>query len=81
LWLTSFVVLCLAWAIGLGLGHFLGWNERLELQEYYSEVREEKMEELTDSLVNCMTSNEGNKIVIISDKGHSLKMIKIWMTR
>ncbi len=30
-----------------------------EFQEYYAEVREEKMEELADSLVDCMTGEEG----------------------
>jgi hypothetical protein len=59
LWLTGLVVLCVAVVAGLGVGHFLGWSERLELQEYYSEVREDRMEELADSLVDCMTGEEG----------------------
>ncbi len=45
-------------AVGLGIGHFLGWSERLELQELYAEVREDRMDELTDSLVSCMTGEE-----------------------
>ena len=35
--------------------YFKGWSERLELQEQYADIREERMEELTDSLVSCMT--------------------------
>ena len=38
---------------------FQGWSERLELQEQYADVREERMDELTDSLVTCMTGEEG----------------------
>ena len=37
--------------------YFKGWSERLELQEQYADIREERMEELTDSLVSCMTGN------------------------
>ena len=42
-----------------GVGHFLGWSERLELQEQFAEVREEKMESLAENLVSCMTGEEG----------------------
>ena len=38
--------------LGIGIGHFIGWSEKLELQEMYAEERETKMEELTDSLVS-----------------------------
>ena len=43
-----------------GIGHFIGWSEKLELQEQYAEERETKMDELTDSLVTCITGEEGN---------------------
>jgi hypothetical protein len=46
-------------ALGLGCGHFKGWSERLELQEQYADIREERMLDLTDSLVTCMTGEEG----------------------
>jgi chromosome segregation ATPase len=45
---------------GLALGHFLGWSERLELQEHYADLREEKLGEMTDNLVSCITGEEGN---------------------
>ena len=32
MWLTSFLVVAVAMVLGLGVGHFLGWSERLELQ-------------------------------------------------
>lgn len=35
---------------------FKGWSERLELQEQYADIREERMDQLTESLVSCMTS-------------------------
>ena len=44
--------------LGLGVGHFKGWSERLELQEQYADIREERMDELTESLVSCMTGND-----------------------
>ena len=56
--LTAVAIIFLALGLGLGVGHFLGWSERLELQEMYAEVREDRMEELTDSLVSCMTGEE-----------------------
>ena len=56
--LTAVAIIFLALGLGLGIGHFLGWSERLELQEMYAEVREDRMEELTDSLVSCMTGEE-----------------------
>ena len=37
----------------------LGWSERLEIQEQYDEVREERIEELSGNLVSCMTGEEG----------------------
>ena len=45
--------------IGIGLGHFLGWSEKLELQEQYADLREEKIDSLTDNLVSCMVGPEG----------------------
>ena len=56
--LTAVAIIFLALGLGLGIGHFLGWSERLELQEMYAEVREDRMDELTDSLVSCMTGEE-----------------------
>eukprot|EP00095_Tigriopus_kingsejongensis_P005779 maker-scaffold698_size109766-snap-gene-0.18 protein:Tk05779 transcript:maker-scaffold698_size109766-snap-gene-0.18-mRNA-1 annotation:"hypothetical protein LOTGIDRAFT_235292" len=53
--LIGFVVL----TVGLGIGHFLGWSERLELQEQYADIREERLEALEDNLVSCMTGPEG----------------------
>ena len=50
--LTTCVVLACAMGLGIGIGHFIGWSEKLELQEMYAEERETKMEELTDSLVS-----------------------------
>ena len=32
MWLTSFLVVAVAMVLGLGVGHFLGWAERLERQ-------------------------------------------------
>ena len=51
--------------LGIGIGHFIGWSEKLELQEMYAEERETKMEELTDSLVSLyyahlILSSHGN---------------------
>ena len=57
--LSGVLIVVIAMVVGLGVGHFLGWSERLELQEFYAEVREERLEELTDSLVSCMTGEEG----------------------
>jgi hypothetical protein len=59
LYLTATLAIAVAVVIGLGFGHFKGWSERLELQEHYADVREERMEELTESLVTCMTGEEG----------------------
>ena len=58
--LTTVLILSCALVIGLGVGHFLGWSEKLELQEHLAEEREVKLEELTDSLVTCITGEEGN---------------------
>merc|ERR1711974_461356 len=58
--LTTCVVIACALGIGIGIGHFIGWSEKLEVQEQYAEERETKMEELTDSLVTCITGEEGN---------------------
>ena len=58
--LSAIVVLCIAMAMGLGIGHFMGWSERLELREQYADIREEKLEEMTENLVSCMNGEEGN---------------------
>jgi len=58
--LSVVVILGVATVFGLGIGHFLGWSERLELQEQYANLREEELEEMTDNLVSCMTGEEGN---------------------
>jgi len=58
--LTTCVVVACVFGIGIGIGHFIGWSEKLELQEQYAEERETKMDELTDSLVTCITGEEGN---------------------
>ena len=55
LYLTATLVIVATLVLGLGLGHFLGWSERLELQEQYADIREERMDQLTESLVTCMT--------------------------
>ena len=47
----------IAYLISVFFSYFKGWSERLELQEQYADIREERMEELTDSLVSCMTGN------------------------
>ena len=60
LYLTATLVIVATLVLGLGLGHFLGWSERLELQEQYADIREERMDQLTESLVTCMTGK--NKI-------------------
>jgi len=36
-----------------------GWSSRIELHVQFAEVQDEKLEELTDSLVTCMTGVEG----------------------
>jgi len=61
LYLTGTLIIVFSLVCGLGVGHFLGWSERLELQEQYADVREERMDELTDSLVSCMTSPPDNQ--------------------
>ncbi len=38
---------------------FSGWSSRIEIHEQFAEVQDEKLEELTDSLVSCMTGPEG----------------------
>ena len=58
LYLTGTLILVGSLVIGLGLGHFKGWSERLELQEQYADIREERMDELTESLVTCMTQTD-----------------------
>merc|ERR1712038_408146 len=57
---STLLVLSCALVFGLGIGHFIGWSEKLELQEIVAEEREVRMEELTDSLVACITGEEGN---------------------
>ena len=37
----------------------LGWSSRIEIHEQFAEVQDEKLEELTDNLVSCMTGPEG----------------------
>ena len=61
LYLTGTLVIVFSLVLGLGFGHFKGWSERLELQEQYADVREERMDELTDSLVSCMTSSQDDQ--------------------
>jgi hypothetical protein len=36
-----------------------GWSSRIEIHEQFAEVQDEKLEELTDNLVSCMTGPEG----------------------
>ncbi|TRY73327.1 hypothetical protein TCAL_06037 [Tigriopus californicus] len=57
--LTGLLIGFMVLVMGLGIGHFLGWSERLELQEYYADIREERLEALEDNLVSCMTGPEG----------------------
>ncbi len=38
---------------------FSGWSSRIEIHEQFAEVQDERLEELTDSLVSCMTGPEG----------------------
>ena len=56
--LTTALVLAVFLTAGLGIGHWKGWSEKLELQEQWSEEREERMVELTDTLVTCITSGQ-----------------------
>merc|ERR1719153_416391 len=57
--LTAFVVLALALVIGLGIGHFLGLSERLEVQEMFEHLQEEKLDTLQGELVTCIEGEEG----------------------
>jgi len=57
--LTAFVILALALVIGLGIGHFLGLSERLEVQEMFEHLQEEKLDTLQGELVTCIEGEEG----------------------
>jgi hypothetical protein len=57
--LTAVLVLALALVVGLGIGHFLGLSERLEVQEMYMDVQEEKLDILQEDLVSCIDGEEG----------------------
>jgi len=57
--LTAILVLALALAIGLGIGHFLGLSERLEVQEMYENLQEERLDLLQGDLVSCIEGEEG----------------------
>ena len=37
---------------------FTGWSSRIEIHQQFAEVQDERLEELTDSLVSCMTGPE-----------------------
>jgi len=58
--LTAFVILALALVIGLGIGHFLGLSERLEVQEMYEHMQDEKLDSLQGDLVTCIEGEEGH---------------------
>merc|ERR1712079_163761 len=57
--LTAILVLALALVIGLGIGHFLGLSERLEVQEMYENLQEERLDTLQEDLVTCIEGEEG----------------------
>merc|ERR1711974_79447 len=48
-----------ALVVGLGLGHFLGLSETLEVQEKYAHLQEEQLDNLKDDLVSCIHGEEG----------------------
>jgi len=58
--LTAILVLALALVIGLGIGHFLGLSERLEVQEMYDNLQEERLDNLQEDLVLCIEGDEGH---------------------
>ena len=73
--LTTCVVLACAMGLGIGIGHFIGWSEKLELQEMYAEERETKMEELTDSLVSLYSiATRGYHLLFLSSNGTPLNL-------
>merc|ERR1719285_111547 len=57
--LTACLVLTFALVVGLGLGHFLGLSETLEVQEKYAHLQEEQLDNLKDDLVTCIEGQEG----------------------
>merc|ERR1719350_1703608 len=57
--LTACLVLTFALVVGLGLGHFLGLSETLEVQEKYAHLQEEQLDSLKDDLVSCIQGEEG----------------------
>eukprot|EP00092_Neocalanus_flemingeri_P032915 GFUD01035797.1.p1 GENE.GFUD01035797.1~~GFUD01035797.1.p1 ORF type:complete len:1098 (-),score=439.90 GFUD01035797.1:633-3926(-) len=57
--LTAILILALALVIGLGIGHFLGLSERLEVQEMYEHLQDEKLDTLQGDLVTCIEGEEG----------------------
>ncbi|XP_023328845.1 protein PFC0760c isoform X4 [Eurytemora carolleeae] len=57
--LTAILVLMAALVIGLGIGHFLGMSEKLEVVEMYDQIQEEKLCHLQDELVTCISGVEG----------------------
>jgi hypothetical protein len=57
--LTAAVILVVALAIGLGIGHFLGMSEKLEYVEMYDDIQEEKIDHLVYELVTCISGEEG----------------------
>lgn len=57
--LSGMLVVVLAMVVGLGVGHFLGLTERMEVVEMYDIIQEEKLETITDELVDCITGEEG----------------------
>jgi len=57
--LTAILILALALVIGLGIGHFVGLSERLEVQEMYEHLQDEKLDTLQSDLVTCIEGEEG----------------------
>ena len=57
--LSAVVIVGIAMVLGLGIGHFLGWSERLELQEQYEDLPEDKFGEMPENLVSCSAAGEG----------------------
>merc|ERR1719510_1724888 len=58
--LTAILILAMALVIGLGIGHFLGLSERLEVQEMFENSQEERLDNLQDDLVTCINGEEGH---------------------
>merc|ERR1712061_443168 len=57
--LTAVLILALALVIGLGIGHFLGLSERLEVQDMFENLQEERLDNLQEDLVSCIEGEEG----------------------